>query len=108
MLLPSLLPQHWCVCVYVRVLPVHPQVTPGSPAEKVGLRPTRRNMGGDLILGDIIKGIDGSPVESVGDLLEKLDAKRVGDTVVVDVLRGRQPLKFSVQLADRKLGSGTE
>jgi S1-C subfamily serine protease len=61
------------------------------------------------VLGDIIQGIDGSAVSSARDLLEQLDAKRVGDTVVVDVLRGgRQQLSFSLQLADRVLGSGTE
>lgn len=84
------------------------QVTPGSPAEKIGLRPTRRNMAGELILGDIIQGVDGSPVANAKDLLEQLDAKRVGDKVVVDVLRGRQRLQVTAELADRKLGSGTE
>lgn len=84
------------------------QVTPGSPAEQVGLRPTRRNAAGDLLLGDIIQGLDGSAVSSVKDLLEQLDAKKVGDKVVVDVLRGKQQLQLSVQLADRQLGSGTE
>jgi len=85
-----------------------PQVTPGSPAEKIGLKPTRRNMAGELILGDIIQGLDGSPVKSVSDLLTQLDAKRVGDKVVVDVLRGKQHLQFSVELAERRMGAGTE
>jgi S1-C subfamily serine protease len=86
-----------------------PQVTPGSPAARAGLRPTSRNAAGDLILGDIIQGVDGNAVSSARDLLEQLDAKRVGDKVVVDVLRGgRQRLSFSLQLADRVLGSGTE
>jgi hypothetical protein len=85
------------------------QVTPGSPAARAGLRPTSRNAAGDLILGDIIQGVDGNAVSSARDLLEQLDAKRVGDEVVVDVLRGgRQRLSFSLQLADRVLGSGTE
>jgi S1-C subfamily serine protease len=85
------------------------QVTPGSPAARAGLRPTSRNSAGDLILGDIIQGVDGKAVDSARDLLEQLDAKRVGDKVVVDVLRGgRQRLSFGLQLADRVLGSGTE
>ncbi|KAF6258898.1 trypsin-like cysteine/serine peptidase domain-containing protein [Scenedesmus sp. NREL 46B-D3] len=84
-------------------------VTPGSPAARAGLRPTSRNSAGDLVLGDIIQSVDGNPVSSARDLLEQLDAKRVGDKVVVDVLRGgRQRLSFSLQLADRVLGSGTE
>jgi S1-C subfamily serine protease len=65
-------------------------------------------VGGELVLGDIIQGVDGKPVTNAKDLLEQLDAKRVGDKVAVDVLRGRQQLQFTVQLADRKLGSGTE
>eukprot|EP00882_Tetradesmus_deserticola_P026965 GHRQ01029790.1.p3 GENE.GHRQ01029790.1~~GHRQ01029790.1.p3 ORF type:complete len:130 (-),score=38.39 GHRQ01029790.1:594-983(-) len=86
-----------------------PQVTPGSPAARAGLRPTSRNSAGELVLGDIIQSVDGSPVSSARDLLEQLDAKRVGDKVVVEVLRGgRQRLSFSLQLADRVLGSGTE
>eukprot|EP00882_Tetradesmus_deserticola_P005898 GHRQ01006212.1.p1 GENE.GHRQ01006212.1~~GHRQ01006212.1.p1 ORF type:complete len:169 (+),score=64.72 GHRQ01006212.1:745-1251(+) len=84
-------------------------VTPGSPAARAGLRPTSRNSAGELVLGDIIQSVDGSPVSSARDLLEQLDAKRVGDKVVVEVLRGgRQRLSFSLQLADRVLGSGTE
>jgi S1-C subfamily serine protease len=63
---------------------------------------------GELILGDIIQGVDGKAVVDAKDLLEQLDAKRVGDKVAVDVLRGRQRLQFTLQLADRKLGSGTE
>lgn len=84
------------------------QVAPGSPAEKIGLKPTRRNMAGELILGDIIQGLDGSPVKNVSDLLTQLDAKRVGDKVVVDVLRGKQHLQLSVELAERRMGAGTE
>lgn len=85
------------------------QVTPGSPAARAGLRPTGRSASGDLVLGDIIQGIDGQAVTGVRDLLEQLDSRKVGDKVVVDVLRGgRQKLSFTMQLADRVLGSGTE
>lgn len=83
-------------------------MTPGSPAEQIGLRPTRRNMSGELILGDIIQGLDGSAVQNPKDLLEALDSKRVGDKVVIDVMRGGQRLQITAQLAERKLGMGTE
>lgn len=65
-------------------------------------------MSGELILGDIIQALDGSPVKSPKDLLEALDSKRVGDKVVVDLMRGGQRLQVTVQLAERKLGMGTE
>lgn len=62
-----------------------------------------------LPAGDIIKSIDGQPVKGVSDLLQLLDSKHVGDRVVVEVLRGgRQTLSYTVTLADRVLGSGTE
>lgn len=83
-------------------------VQPGSPAAKAGLRPTSRNAAGELVLGDVIKAIDGAPVRDVGELLAALDGRRVGDTVVVDVSRGGRPLSFSMTLADRVLGAGTE
>lgn len=82
---------------------------PGSPAASAGLRPTSRNAAGELVLGDIIKAIDGQPVASAGDLLGALDSRRVGDKVVVEVARGKDArLRFSVVLAERRLGAGTE
>lgn len=48
-------------------------------------------------------------MQGVSDLLQLLDSKQVGDRVVIEVLRGgRQTLTFTVTLADRVLGSGTE
>lgn len=87
---------------------LHAQVTPGSPAEQAGLRPTRRTAAGELVLGDIIQGLDGSPVGSPKDLLEQLDTKHVGDRVVVDVVRGGQRVQVTVQLAERRLGMSAE
>lgn len=62
-------------------------VEDGSPAEKAGIR-----------VGDIIVGIDGKDVESSGDLRRGLREKKEGDTVRVEVLRGkaRQTLVTSV------------
>lgn len=101
---PNLTPQ----CTVLPAAVPHAQVTPGSPAEQVGLRPTRRNAAGELILGDIIQGVDGSPVRSPKDLLEALDTKRVGDKIVMDIVRGGTRVQVTAQLAERKLGMGTE
>ena len=62
-------------------------VEDGSPAEKAGIR-----------VGDIIVGIDGKDVGSSGDLRRGLREKKEGDTVRVEVLRGkaRQTLVTSV------------
>jgi membrane-associated protease RseP (regulator of RpoE activity) len=53
-------------------------VEEGSPAEKAGIR-----------VGDIIVGIDGKDVDSSVDLRRGLREKKDGDTVRVEVLRGR-------------------
>jgi S1-C subfamily serine protease len=62
-------------------------VQPGSPAEQAGLRPTRRNTKGELVLGDVITGVDDQPVKRTGDLFNILDGKKVGDKVRIQVRR---------------------
>lgn len=60
------------------------------------------------MLGDIIKSVDGTPVEDIRDLLEQLDARRVGDKVTVEVQRGRQRVSYAITLADRAPGRSAE
>ena len=38
------------------------EVPTGSPAHQAGMRPTHRDIFGDIILGDIIVGIEGRAV----------------------------------------------
>eukprot|EP00271_Cylindrocystis_brebissonii_P011602 TRINITY_DN29472_c0_g1_i1.p1 TRINITY_DN29472_c0_g1~~TRINITY_DN29472_c0_g1_i1.p1 ORF type:complete len:600 (-),score=92.39 TRINITY_DN29472_c0_g1_i1:580-2268(-) len=59
-----------------------------GPAGKAGLRSSTRDTYGRLVLGDIITGINGSPVKSGSDLYRILDRCKVGQTVDVEVLRG--------------------
>ena len=82
----------------------------GSPrrTKTPSLQTTVRGPRGELVLGDVIKALDGSTVESVAQLLERLDAKRVGDAVEVELQRGDQRLRVTITLAERVLGSGTE
>ena len=85
------------------------QVSPGSPAEKAGLRgavqPGRR-LPGDLQLGDLPKGgdvitaIDGQTVTSASQIGAYLEAKKlVGDTVNLSVRRGAEELSLQATLA---------
>lgn len=62
-----------------------------SPAEKAGFR-----------VGDIVVGVDGNDVKSATDLRQALQDKKEGDTVRVEVLRGRarQTLVASVKERD--------
>ena len=73
-------------------------VLPGSPAEKAGLQPTRRDAAGQLHLGDIITAIDDKPVKSVNDLFAALERHKVGDTITVKVLRDGEPQDVPVTL----------
>ena len=72
-------------------------VQPGSAAEKAGLRGTRQ-FGGQIVLGDIIKAIDGKPVRDYDELRTVLDDYKVGDVVELIVLRGEEVVTLSVTL----------
>ncbi|MEW6185532.1 MAG: DegQ family serine endoprotease [Thermodesulfobacteriota bacterium] len=73
-------------------------VTPGSPADKVGIKP-----------GDIIVEFDGKSIKEMSELPRLVAAVPVGKTVEVKVLREGKPLSFKVQvqeLDDKQLASG--
>ena len=67
------------------------QVIPGSAAEQAGLRPTRRDVYGRIILGDLIVGGDGKDIRNSNDLFRILDNHEIGDT-----------LKLTIEREDRK------
>jgi S1-C subfamily serine protease len=74
-------------------------VTPGSPAEKAGLRSTVQDPGSRRIrLGDVIVAIDDTSVKNLNDLLSILDNHQAGDTVKVTILRDRQRQDAQVTL----------
>ena len=62
-----------------------------SPADKAGIR-----------VGDIIVSIDGKDVESSGDLRRGLREKKEGDTVRVEVLRGRARQTLVATVVERE------
>ena len=64
-------------------------VEPGSPAEKAGLK-----------AGDVITSFNGERIRSVGDLREKLSAKRdeKDKTVKLGVLRNKSEVSLTVEL----------
>ncbi|MBN1608320.1 MAG: trypsin-like peptidase domain-containing protein [Polyangiaceae bacterium] len=73
------------------------QVTPGSPAERAGLRGIRRLPTG-LELGDVIVGIAGQPIQDYDDLYNTLDQHRAGEKLVFKFVRDGQPLEKPVEL----------
>ncbi|KAJ9135314.1 hypothetical protein P3X46_032517 [Hevea brasiliensis] len=69
-----------------------------GPAGKAGLLPTKRDAYGRLILGDIITSVNGKKVTNGSDLYRVLDQCKVGDQVIVEVLRGDHKEKIPVIL----------
>jgi S1-C subfamily serine protease len=66
-------------------------VVGGTGADDAGLRPTRRDRRGRVVLGDVIVAIDGQPVRSDDELRLRLEQRRAGDSITVTVDRdGRQ------------------
>ncbi len=74
------------------------RVQKGSAAEAAGLRGTRRGAGGRLLLGDVIVGVGAASVASPDELLNALDARKVGDVVEVRFTRGGKQMSVSVKL----------
>ena len=63
------------------------EVNPGSPAEKAGLK-----------AGDVITKINDERIRSIGNLHEKLAAKRDDKTVKLGMLRNRSEMNITVEL----------
>eukprot|EP00878_Enallax_costatus_P011544 GHUV01012052.1.p2 GENE.GHUV01012052.1~~GHUV01012052.1.p2 ORF type:complete len:193 (+),score=24.35 GHUV01012052.1:191-769(+) len=77
------------------------EVPAGTPAATAGLRPTYRDVFGDIVLGDIIVGMDTRPIRSTAELVAALDERRPGDKVRCDVLRDGKRLSMTVTLGER-------
>ena len=75
-------------------------VLEGGGAAKALMHPTVRSGRGEIILGDIITGIDGQPVRNFDDLYNVLGDKTIGSKVEVTLLREGQPMKMTVELID--------
>jgi S1-C subfamily serine protease len=80
-------------------------VTPGSPADKAGVK------GGDIVArvdnneirlgGDIITAVDGRKVRTGDDLVNAIATKKQGDKVKIDVLHDGRERTVEVTLAAR-------
>ena len=70
-------------------------VEDNSPADKAGLK-----------VGDVIVAVDGKDIESAWDLRAAIKDKKDGDTVRIDVLRGRGRQTLTATLAEKDFGPG--
>ena len=74
------------------------EVRRNSAGAKAGLRPTRRDQLGRVMLGDVIVKIDGKKVDSTNGLFLILENYKVGDTVALTVLRNGNHEQLKVTL----------
>ncbi|UCH81759.1 MAG: trypsin-like peptidase domain-containing protein [Nitrospiraceae bacterium] len=72
-------------------------VQSGSAAEKAGLRGTRR-FGNETVLGDVIESVNDNPIASYDDLRNEFDRYRVGDEVVLGIVRNDVRMDIPVVL----------
>jgi S1-C subfamily serine protease len=73
-------------------------VDPGGPGAAAGLHPTERDLGGNIVLGDLITAIDAERVTSTEDYFSALEQHKLGDQVTLTVQRGGQAQKVAVTL----------
>lgn len=73
-------------------------VQSGSAAAKAGILPTKRNNRGEIVLGDIIVGVNDEKVKSNADLLLSLEKYKPGDAIDLVVLRADKATKIKVVL----------
>jgi len=69
-------------------------VTPGSPAQKAGIRGSMRNPR----VADIITDIDGVPMKTADDLIAYIQSKNVGDTITITVYRNGEMVELTATL----------
>ncbi len=65
-------------------------ITPGSPADNAG-----------ITVGDNIQTFDGKPLSGLGDLLEVLRSKKVGETAELTIGRQGQTMKVQITLGSK-------
>ena len=72
----------------------------GFPADDAGMTGARRVGRNDIVLGDIITGVDGQPVRTNEDYLSVMEKRRVGDTVTIETERAGDTLTFDIELTE--------
>jgi S1-C subfamily serine protease len=77
------------------------RIVPGSPADQVGILPTRRDPGtGEIVLGDVITDLDGGAVHSNAEVYLQLEKFHPGDNISVGLLRDGEHRTVSLVLAN--------
>jgi protease Do-like 1, chloroplastic len=74
------------------------KVSRGGAAERAGLKGAKETASGRIELGDIVVAVAGKPVTTIDELMDVLEHHKVGDQVMVEVLRGSRREKIMVTL----------
>ncbi|NTV14633.1 MAG: trypsin-like serine protease [Desulfobulbaceae bacterium] len=74
-------------------------VQAGSAAEKAGLLGTRR-LGGEVVPGDVIVGVNGQKVDNYDQLRRELEKFKVGSKVTLMIMRENTPLGLMITLEE--------
>ena len=77
-------------------------VLPGGAAQAADMKPFMRSASGEIVTGDIITALAGKPVANLDELLEALENRQPGETIVLSVLREGKPVDVSVRLSLRE------
>ncbi len=72
-------------------------VVPGSPAAEAGLRGVDLRAG---VIGDIIVGVNDTPVRRLSDLTDQLEKAGVGNSVSLQIVEDNHPRTVSVRVVD--------
>jgi S1-C subfamily serine protease len=73
-------------------------VNPEGPAHKAGIRPTQQ-YGNEIVLGDIITGIENVKVSSYDDIRNELERFSIGDQVTVNIIRDGSAMDLVLRLS---------
>ncbi len=82
--------------------PLVMEVTKGGPAANAGLRSTRRDEYGRIVLGDIIMALNNKRIATKEELILELENYQAGDEVTLTLLRDQREVKVKVRLAASK------
>jgi S1-C subfamily serine protease len=77
-------------------------VLPRSGAAAAGIKPFQRDTGGELVVGDVILGVNGKVVTNLDQILDALEQQKPGDTVTLSLKRAGNDKPEDVQV---KLGT---
>lgn len=71
---------------------------PAGPAASSGIRGISQDARGNLVLGDVLMGINGKPVRSTTDVFLEMEKFEPGQSVTLNVVRDEREIEVKVRL----------